>query len=394
MRATPAMRQPTRSRRASRIVACPRCSRCRNRPRSRPGRPTRRSSDAGLRRAARSDRPDDSRGERGARARNDGLPAGGRRREHGGSRSAPRSAQGEPVARVAAPEPRQRLSTDRLLQSSARAGRKPGRSRRAPQTPAARPSPTAPWASWSSSTRGSATERLEQIFSGDRRPRHRRLRRRACLLERSRASGKCRTDPSVRFAAGRSRSIASSRAQSGLSGARPVGFNYNSTSTGTSLLEMRKLAAELQMGMQPAFRTNAAAAVLIPALVHWKAGHFAALVKEEDGRYLIQDPTFGVELWVSRRAFDEETSGYMLVREGALPRGWRSGSGHGGRRRFGGKVRRTGTTRSSRSADHQRRAAIRSAVPNGLPRTRSTRCWSTCTSATPRWGTRRLEVLR
>ena len=75
---------------------------------------------------------------------------------------------------------------------------------------------------------------------------------------------------------------------------------------------MRALATEFEMGLQPAFRTAATAEVLVPALVHWKAGHFAALVKEEDGRYLIQDPTFGVELWVSRRAFDEETSGYML----------------------------------------------------------------------------------
>jgi RHS repeat-associated protein len=100
-------------------------------------------------------------------------------------------------------------------------------------------------------------------------------------------------------------------------------FNYNSTSTGTSLLEMRNLSTELQMGLQPAFRTGASTPILTPALVHWKAGHFAALVKEEDGRYLIQDPTFGSEFWVSRRAFDEETSGYMLVREGALPRGWR-----------------------------------------------------------------------
>jgi RHS repeat-associated protein len=98
---------------------------------------------------------------------------------------------------------------------------------------------------------------------------------------------------------------------------------YPSTSTGTSLLEMRTLATEFQMGLQPAFRTSATAAVLVPALVHWKAGHFAALVKEENERYLIQDPTFGVELWVSRRAFDEETSGYMLVRDGALPSGWR-----------------------------------------------------------------------
>ena len=112
---------------------------------------------------------------------------------------------------------------------------------------------------------------------------------------------------------------------------------YPSTPRGTSLLEIRALAGEFAMGLQPALRSDVTAQVLVPALVHWKAGHFAALVKEEDGRYLIQDPTFGVEIWVSRRAFDEETSGYMLVREGALPRGGarlrtrkRGGSGQGG----------------------------------------------------------------
>jgi len=99
---------------------------------------------------------------------------------------------------------------------------------------------------------------------------------------------------------------------------------YPSTSKGTALLEMRNLANELGLGFQASLREDPGAAVLVPALVHWKAGHFAALVKEQGGRYLIQDPTFGEEIWVSRRAFDEETSGYMLVREGALPDGWRS----------------------------------------------------------------------
>ena len=99
---------------------------------------------------------------------------------------------------------------------------------------------------------------------------------------------------------------------------------YPSTSRGTTLLEMRTLANEFELGLQAAHREDRASEVLVPALVHWKAGHFAALVKDENGRYLIQDPTFGEEIWVSRRALDDETSGYMLVRKGALPEGWRS----------------------------------------------------------------------
>src|SRR4030095_7262936 len=44
---------------------------------------------------------------------------------------------------------------------------------------------------------------------------------------------------------------------------------YPSTSTGTSLVEMRTLGTEFQMGLQPAFRANASAPILVPALVHW-----------------------------------------------------------------------------------------------------------------------------
>jgi YD repeat-containing protein len=94
-----------------------------------------------------------------------------------------------------------------------------------------------------------------------------------------------------------------------------------STPKGTSLDQMRELAGQLGMPMQAAKRTTTTA-VIVPALVHWKAGHFAALVAERDGRYLIQDPTFGDELWVTRNALDDEGSGYFLVREGALPSGW------------------------------------------------------------------------
>jgi YD repeat-containing protein len=73
--------------------------------------------------------------------------------------------------------------------------------------------------------------------------------------------------------------------------------------------------------MQIARRTPGAA-VLVPALVHWKAGHFAALTKESAGRLLIQDPTFGDDLWISRAALDSEASGYFLVPAGELPQGW------------------------------------------------------------------------
>src|SRR6185295_11427272 len=57
-------------------------------------------------------------------------------------------------------------------------------------------------------------------------------------------------------------------------------------------------------------------------LVHWKAGHFAALVEDRDGRSLLQDPTFGDDLWITRAALDDQASGFFLVPEGKLPAGW------------------------------------------------------------------------
>ncbi len=95
----------------------------------------------------------------------------------------------------------------------------------------------------------------------------------------------------------------------------------DSTQRGTSLAMNYRWAQELGMKLQLARRAPGAPVVL-PALVHWKAGHFGALTKSEGGRYLIQDPTFGEETWVSAKALDDEASGFFLVPEGPLPKGW------------------------------------------------------------------------
>lgn len=96
-----------------------------------------------------------------------------------------------------------------------------------------------------------------------------------------------------------------------------------SSTNGTSLAQVAALAEELNMHLQPAKR-KPGAEIIVPAVVHWKAGHYAALVKEENGNYLVQDPTFGKDIWVSQSAIDEEASGYCLVRSGALPEGWQT----------------------------------------------------------------------
>ncbi len=102
-----------------------------------------------------------------------------------------------------------------------------------------------------------------------------------------------------------------------------------STSRGTSLSQMAELAERAGLKMQMA-RRDAGAEFLTPALVHWKAGHFAALVAERDGTYLVQDATFGEELWASREALEDETSGHFLVPAGPLPSGWHAVSAQEG----------------------------------------------------------------
>src|SRR5262249_40440995 len=68
--------------------------------------------------------------------------------------------------------------------------------------------------------------------------------------------------------------------------------------------------------------------------VHWKINHYAAIIGAQDGRYEVQDPTFGMggAEFISAKAIDAETSGYALVPEtvtAANPSsGWKTISTH------------------------------------------------------------------
>ena len=96
-----------------------------------------------------------------------------------------------------------------------------------------------------------------------------------------------------------------------------------STLQGMSLSNVCDLANSMGMNYQMAWRAPGSA-VILPAVIHWKAGHYAALMAKEDDKYLIKDPTFGDSIWVSQAALDEESSGYCLIPAGQLPPNWRS----------------------------------------------------------------------
>lgn len=99
--------------------------------------------------------------------------------------------------------------------------------------------------------------------------------------------------------------------------------NSVSTAKGCSLTYVADLASRLDMNYQMAFRESGDA-LPMPAVVHWKVGHYAALIREDNGLYLLQDPTFRNNAWLTKRALESETDGYFLVPGGELPAGWRA----------------------------------------------------------------------
>ena len=78
------------------------------------------------------------------------------------------------------------------------------------------------------------------------------------------------------------------------------------------MAELGRLADEAKLPHRLIYR-EPGEPVPVPAVVHWKVNHFAAIVDEKDGQFQVQDPTFGEDLWVSRAAIDSEASGYFLV---------------------------------------------------------------------------------
>jgi RHS repeat-associated protein len=123
-----------------------------------------------------------------------------------------------------------------------------------------------------------------------------------------------------------------------------------STQKGFSLTQVAELSKKVGLNYQMAFRPPSRAAAsrerapkispenrgalsrdaatssdfIVPSVVHWKVGHYAALIRQESERYLVQDPTFQKDVWATKQALEAETSGYFLVPPGPLPTGWRA----------------------------------------------------------------------
>lgn len=93
---------------------------------------------------------------------------------------------------------------------------------------------------------------------------------------------------------------------------------------GTSLADVSGFADTAKFQHRLVFRQSGQK-VPMPSIVHWKVGHFAAIVGEANGRFQVEDPVFrGQTLWVTPEALDSEASGYFLAPEtDATAAGWR-----------------------------------------------------------------------
>jgi RHS repeat-associated protein len=98
---------------------------------------------------------------------------------------------------------------------------------------------------------------------------------------------------------------------------------YRSSPEGVTLSEVARLADQAGLPYR-LVRRDPGEPVPIPSIVHWKVSHFAAIVGESEGRFQIEDPTFGQgSLWVTRGAVDSEASGYFLVPGETQNSAWR-----------------------------------------------------------------------
>ncbi len=103
--------------------------------------------------------------------------------------------------------------------------------------------------------------------------------------------------------------------------ASPVVAAYRPTASGTSLLRLRDLAKAAGIDMRAIVRDTATDAP-VPSIIHWKVGHYSALVERNGDRYRVVDNGFGGTYWVTRDTLFDEASGYLLVPVGAELDGW------------------------------------------------------------------------
>ncbi len=60
----------------------------------------------------------------------------------------------------------------------------------------------------------------------------------------------------------------------------------------------------------------------VPSILHWKRGHYSALIRRAGSQYLLRDLSLGGDRYITAAALREEASGFLLVEDKPLAQGW------------------------------------------------------------------------
>jgi len=81
---------------------------------------------------------------------------------------------------------------------------------------------------------------------------------------------------------------------------------------GLNLAQVQKLAQTIGLDTRM-IRRSADTPVPVPAVVHWKVGHYATILEQKDGRYRVRDTALKADVWMRREVLERQSSGYFLV---------------------------------------------------------------------------------
>lgn len=94
-----------------------------------------------------------------------------------------------------------------------------------------------------------------------------------------------------------------------------VAEDAKSGPNGVSLPQLARLASKAGLKYTLIHREKGQP-IPFPSIINWNVHHYAAVLRQEDGRYLMADPTFGYDGgggYLTERVIDAESSGYFLV---------------------------------------------------------------------------------
>jgi len=94
-----------------------------------------------------------------------------------------------------------------------------------------------------------------------------------------------------------------------------------SPTNGFSMDTLVDLARQYGLGLVAVRRTEGQE-LIVPSVVHWRQNHYAAILDRQGDAYLVSDPTFGHQKWLTAEVINEEASGDFLVPANVATNGW------------------------------------------------------------------------